>query len=259
MSNFKRYLICCIIALSSTTGISVAQICAAEPPQHLLDGRQRVQLTAFQQATLSSEISAKIQKLPLRDGDAFKEGDLLVQFDCALLETQLHKAEAAAESARSALLVNKKLSDMDAVSTLELDQSAAKVKETEAEVSAMKVSVSKCSLKAPYNGRVAKLHADPHQYLTPGKQLMDILDTSSLEVRLIVPSRWLVWLKPGSRFSVQIEELGGRSYPAQVKRVGARIDPLSQTLSIAGEITGTYAELLPGMSGWATFGGSRRK
>lgn len=222
-------------------------------------GRMRIQLVARQQATLSSEIAARIEKLPLRDGDAFQEGDLLVQFDCALQEAQLHKAEAAAESARSALQVNKKLAEMNSISTLELDQSAAKVKETEAERSAMQVTVSKCNLKAPYNGRIAKLHADPHQYLTPGKPLMDILDTSTLEVRLIVPSRWLVWLKPGSRFTVQIEELGGRSYPAQVKRVGAKIDPLSQTLPIAGEITGAYPELLPGMSGWASFGGGRRK
>ncbi len=247
----KRLLVLalCLSALS-TPALS------AEPEG---TGRMRIQLVARQQATLSSEIAARIEKLPLRDGDAFQEGALLVQFDCALLEAQLHKAEAAAESALSALQVNKKLAEMNSISTLELDQSAAKVKETEAERSAMQVTVSKCSLKAPYNGRIAKLHADPHQYLTPGKPLMDILDTSTLEVRLIVPSRWLVWLKPGSRFTVQIEELGGRSYPAQVKRVGARIDPLSQTLSIAGEITGAYPELLPGMSGWASFGGGRRK
>jgi hypothetical protein len=40
---------------------------------------------------------------------------------------------------------------------------------------------------------------------------------------------------------------------------GAKIDALSQTAVIAGEIDGRKLELLPGMSGWATFGGGKRK
>lgn len=86
---------------------------------------------------------------------------------------------------------------------------------------------------------------------------MDILDTSRLEVKMIVPSRWLTWLKPGARFSIRIEELG-RVYPARVVRLGARIDPLSQTIPLSGEIVGHHEELLPGMSGTAGFSRMQR-
>ncbi|MDY0300213.1 MAG: efflux RND transporter periplasmic adaptor subunit [Trichlorobacter sp.] len=218
------------------------------------NGRQRIQLTAYQQATISTEISANVLQMPLKDGAAFKKGDLLVSFDCAIIEAQLQKAEAAADAARSAQKVNERLNELEALSILEYEQSLARVKEAEAELAAMQVSASRCEIKAPYDGRVVKLYADPYQYLTPGKPVMDILDTSRLEVRMLVPSRWLAWLKPGSRFTVSVEELGGRSFPAQVVRVGGRIDPLSQTASIAGEIIGNFQELLPGMSGWASFG-----
>jgi len=216
-------------------------------------GRFRVQLTAYQQSSIASEIAANISSLPLKEGAPFAEGDLLVKFDCSIIEAQLRKAEAMAESARSTLNVNKRLSALNALSSLELEQSVAKAKEAEAELSVMQVTASKCSIKAPFSGRVVKLQADPHQYVTPGKPLIDIVDTSRLEVKMIVPSRWMAWLKPGARFSVQIEEAGGRSYPAQVVRVGARIDALSQTALVVGEIDGKHAELLPGMSGWATF------
>lgn len=221
------------------------------------EGRMRIQLTAYQQATISSEISANILQMPLKDGAVFKAGALLAGFDCAIIESQLKKAEAAAEAARVQLKVNKRLNELEALSLLEFEQSVAKAKEAEAELAAMKVTASRCQIKAPFDGRVVKLHADPYQYMTPGKPVMDILDTSRLEVRMLVPSRWLAWLKPGSRFNVSIEELGGRSFPAQVVRVGAKIDPLSQTVPIAGEITGPLSELSPGMSGWASFGGSR--
>jgi len=41
-----------------------------------LEGRIRVQLTPFQQATFSTEISANISKLPLREGEAFRDNQV---------------------------------------------------------------------------------------------------------------------------------------------------------------------------------------
>lgn len=221
------------------------------------DGRIRVQLTPFQQTTLSTEIAANISGLPLREGETFLAGQQLIEFDCSLLNAQLNKADASAEAARQALKVSKRLAELNSISSLEVDQATAKKKEAEAELEAMRVNVSKCTLKAPYNGRIAKLHVDAHQYVTPGKPLMEIIDTSRLEVRLIVPSRWLSWLKPGNRFSIRIEELG-QTYQARIIRLGARIDPVSQSLPISGEIEGVHGELLPGMSGWASFGKAKR-
>jgi RND family efflux transporter MFP subunit len=249
MMPISRYTLLLLLLLLCLPGYAAAEGDGS--------GRTRIQLVAKRQTSLSSEISARIEKIPFREGDAFKEGDLLVGFDCALLQAQFRKAEAEAEAARNALQVNRKLAAMDSISTLELQQSESKVKEKEAEETAMRVSVFKCDLKAPFSGRVARLSADPHQYVIPGKPLMDILETGALEVRMIVPSNWLAWLKPGGRFSVQIEELRGRSYPARVIRVGARIDPLSRTVSLAGEVVGKHPELLPGMSGWASFRGGK--
>jgi RND family efflux transporter MFP subunit len=221
------------------------------------DGRIRVQLAPFQQTTLSTEIAANISKLPLREGQSFVKGEQLIEFDCSLLVAQLHKAEAAAESARAALKSYTRLAELNSISNLEVEQAAAKVKEAEAELAATRVLVSKCSLVAPFKGRIAKLQVDAYQYVTPGKPLMDILDTSRLEVRMIVPSRWLTWLRAGGQFTVRIEELG-RSYSARIVRLGARIDPLSQTIPLTGEIVGKHEELLSGMSGTANFGRTQK-
>lgn len=224
----------------------------AAPAQEAQDGRIRVQIVSQRQTTLSSELSANIFNLPLREGQPFGDGQLLAEFDCSILLAQLNKAEAAAEVARRTLQVNTRLAELNSISTLEIDQAAAKVKETEAEVAMMKATSAKCALKAPFAGRIAKLYVEPHQYVTPGKPLMDLVDTGRLEVRLIVPSAWLKWLRADQRFTIRIEELG-RSYPARVLRLGARIDPLSQTIPLTGAIEGAHPDLIPGMSGWASF------
>jgi len=216
------------------------------------DDRVRVQFAARHHTVLSSELSAKIATLKLREGDSFKAGQTLVTFDCSLFRSQLAKYQASAEAARQTLKVNRRLAELQSIGSLEVDQAEARVKETEAEVAAMRTTVSKCTLSAPFSGRVAKVQAEAYQFVSPGDPLLEILDTRRLELQMIVPSRWLAWLKPGNRFTVQVEELD-REYTGRVVRTGARIDPVSQSISLAGEVEGDHPELLPGMSGWATF------
>ena len=99
---------------------------------------------------------------------------------------------------------------------------------------------------------MAKRSAAVHQYVNPGNPILDIVDSDSLELRMLVPSKWLATLKPGSRFTVAVDELGA-SFPARIERLGAQIDPVSQTILAIGVIDGKAANLLPGMSGWASF------
>lgn len=228
-----------------------AALSAANPSQDK-EGRIRVQLSALQQTLLSAEIAARIASLPFKEGDAFKAGQLLVSFDCALFRAQLAKADAATEAARQTLKVNRRLAELGSISTLEVDQAAGKAKESEAEAAAMRVTVSKCAIAAPYSGRVAKLHVEPFQYVQQGKPIVEILDSQKLEVKLIVPSKWLAWLNKDTRFDIHVDELN-RDYKARVTRLGARIDPVSQSVSLAGEVDGAHPELLSGMSGWASF------
>ncbi len=75
-----------------------------------------------------------------------------------------------------------------------------------------------------------------------------LAEAEALEIEMIVPSRWLSWLKPGDDFKVQIEE-NGKTYPARVVRLGGRVDPVSQSIKVIGEIAQGAPELMAGMSG----------
>lgn len=217
-------------------------------------GRIRTQLAAQHDVEISSEVAAKIARLPLKEGDAFARGELLVAFDCGLYQAQLAKAEATAAAARREQEVTGKLAALHSAGALDVAQAQARAKEAAADAAYMRTTVGKCTIRAPFAGRVARREAAPFEYVTPGKPLLEILDTGALEVKLIVPSKWLAWLKPGASFTVHVDELDA-DYPAQVVRLGASIDPVSQTVGVGGRILGTHAELLPGMSGWASFPG----
>lgn len=221
------------------------------------DGRIRAQFAPRNEVVISSELSAKIAVLNVRDGDSFRAGQLLVGFDCSLHQAQLNKAEATKEAAEKNLSVSKRLTELNSIGALELQQSEAKAKESQAEVAYMKATVSRCGVAAPFSGRVGKRLVANHQYVTPGTPLLSLIDTAELEIQLIVPSKWLAWIKPGMRFGVQVDELGA-NVTGKVSRIGARIDPVSQSVAIVGVVDTGVANLRPGMSGWATFPNQKR-
>lgn len=212
----------------------------------------RAQLLPRRYTTLAAEIGAKVQRLPVPEGGRFKEGDVIVAFDCAIQTAQLQKAEAAFAAANHTWEANRRLAELNAVGKLELDVSRAEVDKNRAEMNASAAYVSKCNVAAPFSGRVAEQKAREQQFVQPGQPLLEILDDSALELEFIVPSRWMAWLKVGQGFRVRIDETG-RTYPAKVQRIGARVDAVSQSVKISAIIDGQFPDLVAGMSGRAQF------
>ena len=212
----------------------------------------RAQLCPNRFTTLSSELAARIKKLKLQEGDRFRKGDVLVDFDCTVERARLLKARAQLEVAKKRADVNKRLAELDSISIMEVEKSLAEVREAEADIAVMEAIIGKCVIRAPFAGRVSILHAREHQFVSSGQPLLGILDDHNLEVELLIPSQWLMWLKPGRDFRVRIDETG-KEYPAKVSRIGASIDPVSQSVKIMGKIHGGDGELLSGMSGHAFF------
>jgi membrane fusion protein (multidrug efflux system) len=240
MRTFLRLLIC-------TAGFNVFSTGVAAEPAEI-----RAQLNAQHSSILSSEMAAKIIQLNVQEGERFKQGDLLVAFNCAEQQAQLKKAQAIVQAAEKTYEVNSRLSKLNSMSPLELEMAAAEVAKAKADIALMGAVLQKCTITAPFSGRVAERLVQRHQYVKAGDPILDVLDDSQLEVTVLVPSHWLKWLKPGSEFKVFLEETQ-REYPAKVKMVGARIDAVSQTIKITGVITGKADDLLAGMSGRAVF------
>jgi RND family efflux transporter MFP subunit len=204
------------------------------------------------EATLSSEILAKVADLPFKEGKPFRKGDVLVRFDCARYNAELAAARAEHAARRKTYDNNAELATYNAVATLQVEVSQAELHKAQANVEAAGAVVGGCAIRAPWNGRVVEALAHEHETVAPGKELLRILDDSALEVEVIVPSKWLAWLKAGTPFQFRVDETG-KDYPAKVTQVGARVDPVSQTVRLTGQLNGAPKDLLAGMSGAAHF------
>ncbi len=234
---------------ASTAGASAPAGRPATPTRATLERQDiRAQLMPRRYTTIAAEIPAKVSAIAVSEGGAFKAGQVLVSFDCSLQKAQLDKAQADLEGAEQTLQANLRLEQLNSVGRLELDLSKSALNKAKAEVGANQAVLSKCQVIAPFAGRVAEQKVREQQFVQAGQPLLDILDDSVLELEFLVPSVWLRWLKVGSAFDVQIDETR-KTYPARLTRIGARVDPVSQSVKVAAAIHSKFPDLMAGMSG----------
>ncbi|MCB6182509.1 efflux RND transporter periplasmic adaptor subunit [Leeia sp. TBRC 13508] len=215
----------------------------AKAPQEI-----RAQLKPKRFTTLAAEIGAKVMKLPYEEGMSFKAGSALVTFDCSIQQAQLGKANAALKAADKTWKANKRLDELNAVGKVELEVSESEMIKSRAEVSANAAVLKKCIVSAPFAGRVTEQKVREQQFVQPGQALLEIIDDSVLELVFVVPSKWLVWMKVGDPFQIKVDETA-KTYPAKIQRIGAKVDPVSQTVRVTAAIDGRFPELISGMSG----------
>lgn len=208
------------------------------------------QIVAAQYTTLSTELPAKIERISVKEGERFKAGQVLVSFDCAIQRAQLDEARAVVVAADKAARAHKRLLELNSTGTLEADRAAADAAVAQAKLNSAQAVTSKCAVAAPFSGRVVEQKARAHQYVQAGQPLLEILDDSVLEADFIVPSAWVVGLKPDMDMTIQVDETR-KTYPAKIRRIGAKVDAVSHSIKVTAEIWGRFPDLIPGMSGRA--------
>lgn len=218
--------------------------------------RVRVLLVPSEEAMISSRFFGTIDKLHVKESDRFKAGEVLVSFDCSELQALRGVARAEVKLQRTASQASAELHAEKIVGNLDRDLAVIKAEEASAKLAEVETRIEKCRILAPFPGQVAELKAKNHETLQPGSPIMLIQNSQTLEAHVHVPSKWLEWLKPGASLQVFIEETG-KSYPAKVRTIAARVDEVSRSVKVFAQLTTTPQELLPGMSGYAEFDGKK--
>jgi RND family efflux transporter MFP subunit len=204
------------------------------------------------EAVLSAEIAGRIVEMRHGPGDRFREGETLVRLDCRFYEARVAQGNAARDAARAQVESDKEMARLRAIGELDVARSEANLRAAEAEVVLRRIDAQRCALPAPYAGRVVERRAQPHETVSAGAPLLEIVDDRSLRIRAIVPSSALAWLRPGMAFRFTLDETG-ETRPARVRELGARIDPVSQTVPVIAVFERPPEGIVAGMSGTARF------
>ena len=204
------------------------------------------------QASISTDLAVAVGHTPVLEGGRFHKGDLLMSFDCRRYEAEYDEAKAQHREAQLTAENSAFLNQHKALGKFDLEIARARASKAAAGMAAVGVRLAQCSIVAPYDGRVVELLVREHETPAPGRAMITILSDVELEIELIVPSAWLVWLDPGKRFVFSIDETRSQ-HEALIDRLGAAVDPVSQTIKVVGRLDARDTKILAGMSGTARF------
>ncbi|CAM3759275.1 p-hydroxybenzoic acid efflux pump subunit AaeA [Vibrio aerogenes CECT 7868] len=241
-----------VLRMAAVLGIAALGIAAPALAQTTVSHEPeviRVQLRPKADLIVSGEIAGRLAQLPFKAGDAFHQGDVLAGVNCEIYQARLGHAKAGEKLSEQKFQVAKKLNRLESISVMEVGQAEADLDMARSERRVAQLMVKRCRMTAPFDGRVSQRFVQPGEFVTEGKKLLEIYNTSAYEVEFIVPSRWVSLIQTGQTFQVTLDETGD-TYPATIIRLGSVIDSLSQSYTVYGEIQSRPGlVLMPGMSG----------
>ncbi len=204
-------------------------------------------LAPVQGVVLGAEISGAVTRVAVENGAAVAAGDLLIQLDDAVERAQLGAAEARLAIAKLDADRASELRSKDTISQAALDTAAAQLRQAQAEAAALKATVDKKSIRAPFAGRVGIRLVNVGQYVSPGMALLPLQSLDPMYVNFNLPQRHLPVVALGQTVSVKIDAFPDLAFEARVNAINPEVDAVSRNVSVQAVVANPEERLRAGM------------
>ena len=222
-------------APESRADLSLPPIKAEVALVHLETGPVLTEITGTVQAVERAELAAKvmgtIDALPVTLGQRVKRGDPLVTISAGEINARVAQAEAqfnqaCRDLARERELLPKGASTVTMVKDLE-DRCAG----AEATLREAKVMLSYATVRAPFDGVIARKSAQVGDLASPGLPLVEIEGLNGFEVQAGVPDSLASDLNVGELLVVQTPT-GGVAFSGKISEVSSAADSNVHTVAV---------------------------
>ncbi|WP_404421472.1 efflux RND transporter periplasmic adaptor subunit [Nibricoccus sp. IMCC34717] len=204
-------------------------------------------VVAVQGVTLAAEADGALIKIHYENGAQVKAGDALFELDTTVEAAQLRATEAQLELAKLNARRAAELSEKGTISTAERDQAVATLNQAEANAAAIRATIEKKTVRAPFSGRLGIRHVNLGQFVSRGTPMIQIQDLSSVYVNFSIPQRQVAEITPGLEVGVKIDAYAGRVFRAKVLAIEPAVDAATRNLAVQAIVSNNEELLRPGM------------
>ena len=164
--------------------------------------------------------------------------------ELVLRKPQLNAARAAVNSAKADIEKSKR--DLTLIDPL-ISNAKASVEAAKADVRQKEVNLERCTVKAPFNGRIVTKSVDLGQFINTGSSIADLYGIDAVEVRLPISSKDLLYMdlpddSPNSnspKAEIIFSMAGGNqdySWKGVLDRTESKMDSKSRQYYVIGQV-----------------------
>ena len=204
-------------------------------------------IAAVQGVTVSPEIPGIISEITFESGAVVAQGDLLLRLDTSLEEAQLRALEAQEELAKLNLTRERTLRSQNMVSQAELDAAEATLKQTQGNADAVRATIKKKTIRAPFAGRLGIRLVNLGQYIDTGKPIVSLQSLTPIYADFSLPQQELARLKTGMSVHVTTDTYPGRKFEGTLTAINPDLDQSTRSVGLQATFANPDQLLRPGM------------
>ena len=204
-------------------------------------------LEAYQGVMVTAELSGKVVKIDFEPGSAVRAGDLLVQQDTSSETAQLRSAQASMELARLNLERAKELLPAKVITRSNYDTVEAEYKQAAAQVDAIKATIAKKTIRAPFAGRLGIRQVNLGQTLNEGDPIVSLQSMNPIFVNFQLPQQELAKIQQGYTVKLTIDALPGKVIKGTITAINPQVDSATRNIRIQATVANKGEALRPGM------------
>jgi membrane fusion protein (multidrug efflux system) len=202
---------------------------------------------AIQGVTVSADLPGTVSKINFESGTAVHVGDVLVELDTREERAQL----AAAESDRDLAKINygreQQLVSQGVVPRSEFDNAEAQQKSTEAKVGAIKATIDRKTIRAPFSGILGIRQISLGQYLAAGQAIVPLQSVNPIYVNFGVPQQSAPQMRSGGALRVTSDDLPGVEFNGHVTALDSVVNESTRNIQVQATLANPQGKLRPGM------------
>jgi len=216
-------------------------------------------------ADLRAEVAAVVLQVLKENGEAVKQGDVLVKLDETAIRDNLSSAEASARSAAQALdqaerqverMKTLRASGMTSAQAMDdaevrRNSAASEVAAARSRAAQARQQLSRTVVRAPFDGIVSDRKVSAGDTATMGKELVKVIDPRSMRFEGRVSADKIAAVKVGQPVGFRINGYAGQEFRGIVKRVDPAANEITRQVevlvafapnSVQPRVSGLYGE-----------------
>jgi len=198
------------------------------------------------EVTLGAETTGKVVRVNVEEGKYVNAGQLLAQLDDGLIRAQLQSAEASYQRAESTL--NRYLMASSGVTQMQIDNARTDVVTARAQVDQLKKQIRQHAVLAPFSGVITSKNFDLGAIVSPGMQMVSLIDISSLKLEIKVPEKSISEFRQGQLIDVRTDVYPDKMFTGKVEMIASDADD-SHNFLIKIMVLNNHNTLKSGMYG----------